>query len=100
MKEVAEPFHVNETKQIVCYAATMITSEGFWQKENPLNYALPLFLLQLMLILVVTRLFIFILKPIRQPRVISELMVAPLPYNDNNFISFSTMNPIIVLNHN
>ncbi|ESW31841.1 hypothetical protein PHAVU_002G272700 [Phaseolus vulgaris] len=74
MKEVAEPFHVNETKQIVCYAATMITSEGFWQKENPLNYALPLFLLQLMLILVVTRLFIFILKPIRQPRVISELM--------------------------
>ncbi|KOM30576.1 hypothetical protein LR48_Vigan01g013000 [Vigna angularis] len=67
-------FDVNETEPIICYAATMVSSEGLWHKENPLNYSLPLFLLQLLLVLVVTRLFVYILKPIRQPRVISELM--------------------------
>jgi len=77
LEESVLPLQVNETKKIVCYAATMITSEGFWQKENPLNYSLPLFLLQLLLVVVATRLFVYILKPIRQPRVISELMVSP-----------------------
>jgi len=76
-KETALAFDVNETKPIICYAATMITSEGVWNKQNPLNYSLPLFLLQLVLVLVVTRLFVYVLKPIRQPRVISELMVSP-----------------------
>lgn len=70
-------FDINETEPIICYAATMISSDGLWHKENPLYYSLPLFLVQLLLVLVITRLFVYILKPIRQPRVISELMVSP-----------------------
>ncbi|OVA01157.1 Cation/H+ exchanger [Macleaya cordata] len=40
---------------IVCYAPSMITTNGVWQGEDPLEYALPLFTLQLALIVVTTR---------------------------------------------
>ncbi|KAL7165109.1 hypothetical protein ACSBR2_040900 [Camellia fascicularis] len=59
---------------IVCYAPTMITTNGIWQGDNPLNYSLPLFILQLTLVVVTTRILVFILKPLRQPRVISEIL--------------------------
>jgi len=61
---------------IVCYAPTMITTNGVWQGDNPLDYSLPLFILQLTLVVIATRLFVFILKPFRQPRVIAEVLVS------------------------
>lgn len=39
-----------------------------------MNYSLPLFLLQLILVVVTTRILVFLLKPFRQPRVISEIL--------------------------
>ncbi|KAL3497466.1 hypothetical protein ACH5RR_040198 [Cinchona calisaya] len=59
---------------IVCYAPTMITTNGIWQGDNPLDYSLPLFILQLTLVVVTTRILVYILKPFRQPRVISEIL--------------------------
>ncbi|WRX10446.1 Cation/H+ exchanger - like 5 [Theobroma cacao] len=59
---------------IVCYAPTMITTNGVWQGDNPLDYSLPLFILQLTLVVVSTRILVFILKPLRQPRVIAEIL--------------------------
>lgn len=65
----------NRTEQmIVCYAPTMITTNGIWQGDNPLDYSLPLFILQLTLVVVTTRVLVFALKPLRQPRVISEIL--------------------------
>ncbi|KAK4483592.1 hypothetical protein RD792_010791 [Penstemon davidsonii] len=65
----------NETDEtIVCYAPTMITTNGIWQGDNPLDYSLPLFILQLSLVVIMTRILVFILKPFRQPRVISEIL--------------------------
>ncbi|KAL0329583.1 UNVERIFIED_CONTAM: Cation/H(+) antiporter 15 [Sesamum radiatum] len=65
----------NKTEQtIVCYAPTMITTNGIWQGDNPLDYSLPLFILQLTLVVVTTRILVFALKPLRQPRVISEIL--------------------------
>ncbi|CAL1393674.1 unnamed protein product [Linum trigynum] len=65
----------NQTDQtIVCYAPTMITTNGVWQGDNPLDYSLPLFILQLTLVVVTTRILVFILKPFRQPHVISEIL--------------------------
>jgi len=61
---------------IICYAPSMITTNGVWQGDNPLDFSLPLFVLQLTLVVVVTRFFVFILKPFRQPRVISEILVS------------------------
>lgn len=60
---------------IVCYAPTMITTNGIWQGDNPLDYSLPLFILQLTLVVVTTRLLVLIFKPFRLPRVIAEIMV-------------------------
>ncbi|KAE8690086.1 Cation/H(+) antiporter 15 [Hibiscus syriacus] len=59
---------------VVCYAPTMITTNGVWQGDNPLDYSLPLFILQMTLVVVSTRFFDYILKPLRQPRVISEIL--------------------------
>lgn len=61
---------------IVCYAPTMITTNGIWQGDNPLDYSLPLFILQLTLVVAATRIFVFVLKPFRQPRVIAEILVS------------------------
>lgn len=63
-------------QMIVCYAPTMITTNGIWQGDNPLDYSLPLFILQLTLVVITTRLLVFALKPLRQPRVISEILVS------------------------
>ena len=59
---------------IVCYAPTMITTNGIWLGDNPLDYSLPLFILQLTLVVAATRIFVFLLKPFRQPRVIAEIL--------------------------
>ncbi|KAE8663622.1 Cation/H(+) antiporter 15 [Hibiscus syriacus] len=59
---------------VVCYAPTMITTNGVWQGDNPLDYSLPLFILQMTLVVVSTRFFDYILKPLRQPRVVSEIL--------------------------
>ncbi|CAN4127599.1 unnamed protein product [Withania somnifera] len=59
---------------IVCYAPTMVTTSGIWLDDSPLDYSLPLFIVQLILVVVVTRLLVYILKPIRQPRVIAEIL--------------------------
>ncbi|KAI3727476.1 hypothetical protein L6452_16091 [Arctium lappa] len=65
----------NDTQEtIVCYAPLMITTHGIWQGDNPLDYSLPLFILQLILVVITTRILVFILKPFRQPRVISEIL--------------------------
>jgi hypothetical protein len=43
--------------------------------ENPLDFALPLAILQICLVIVVTRGLAFLLRPLRQPRVIAEIVV-------------------------
>ncbi|OMO85091.1 Cation/H+ exchanger [Corchorus olitorius] len=50
------------------------TSNGVFQGENPLDYALPLAILQICLVLVLTRILAFLIRPLRQPRVIAEIV--------------------------
>ncbi|KAL2544281.1 Cation/H(+) antiporter 18 [Forsythia ovata] len=50
------------------------TSNGVFQGDNPLDFALPLAILQICLVLVVTRGLAFLLRPLRQPRVIAEII--------------------------
>ncbi|XP_027338116.1 cation/H(+) antiporter 15-like [Abrus precatorius] len=70
---MAPPFNMSD-RSIICYTPTMTTTNGLWQGDNPLDYSLPLFILQLTLVVSATRFFVFILKPFHQPRVISEIM--------------------------
>lgn len=50
------------------------TSTGVFQGENPLNFAVPLAIVQICLVLVLTRALAFLLRPLRQPRVIAEII--------------------------
>lgn len=57
-----------------CLSPMKATSNGVFQGDNPLDYALPLAILQICLVLVLTRLLAYLLKPLRQPRVVAEIV--------------------------
>ncbi|XWS55686.1 hypothetical protein CRYUN_Cryun09bG0022200 [Craigia yunnanensis] len=50
------------------------SSDGAWQGENPLNYAFPLLVIQTTLVLFTSRFLAFLLKPLRQPKVVAEIV--------------------------
>ncbi|PHT96024.1 Cation/H(+) antiporter 18 [Capsicum annuum] len=45
-----------------------------FQGDSPLDYALPLAIVQICLVLVLTRVLAYLLSPLRQPRVIAEII--------------------------
>ncbi|KAK9698508.1 hypothetical protein RND81_08G109700 [Saponaria officinalis] len=57
-----------------CPKPMKATSNGVFQNENPLDFALPLVIVQIVLVIVLTRTLAFLLKPLRQPRVIAEVI--------------------------
>lgn len=61
-----------------CPGPMKATSNGAFQGDNPLDFALPLLILQICLVVVFTRTLAVVLKPLRQPRVIAEIIVSPL----------------------
>lgn len=61
-----------------CPAPMKATSNGSFQGDNPLDYALPLIILQICLVVVFTRVLALLLRPLRQPRVIAEIIVSLL----------------------
>ncbi|KAK1318363.1 Cation/H(+) antiporter 19 [Acorus calamus] len=62
------------TNGTACPAPMKATSNGSFQGDSPLDYALPLIILQMCLVIVLTRGLAFLLKPLRQPRVIAEII--------------------------
>ncbi|KAG9143440.1 hypothetical protein Leryth_025582 [Lithospermum erythrorhizon] len=65
---------MNTTTGHACPSFMKATSNGVFQGDNPLDYALPLAIVQICLVLVVTRGLAFLLRPLRQPRVIAEIV--------------------------
>ncbi|RAL51021.1 unnamed protein product [Cuscuta campestris] len=55
-------------------AAMKATSNGSFQGENPLDSALPLLIVQICLVVALTRTLAYLLRPLRQPRVIAEII--------------------------
>ncbi|KAG1346497.1 cation/H(+) antiporter 18 [Cocos nucifera] len=64
-----------------CPRPAAATSNGVFQGENPLHSSLPLVILQICLVVVITRSLAFLLKPLRQPRVIAEIIVSSSPFS-------------------
>ncbi|CAN6291251.1 unnamed protein product [Urochloa humidicola] len=62
-----------EESSALC-APMKATSEGAFQGDSPLRFSLPLIILQVCLVLVLTRGLAFALRPLRQPRVIAEII--------------------------
>ncbi|XP_022742605.1 cation/H(+) antiporter 20-like [Durio zibethinus] len=50
------------------------SSDGAWQGDNPLNHAFPLLIVQTILVLFTSRFLAFLLKPLRQPKVVAEIV--------------------------
>nr|GMD96614.1 cation/H(+) antiporter 18-like [Ipomoea batatas] len=65
----------NGTTPHTCPSPMKATSNGVFQGDNPLDFALPLAILQICVVIVVTRVLAYMLKPLRQPRVIAEIIV-------------------------
>lgn len=59
-----------------CPPPMKATSNGAFQGDDPLHFALPLAILQICLVLVVTRVLALLLRPLKQPRVIAEIIVS------------------------
>ncbi|KAL6986344.1 Cation/H(+) antiporter 18 [Sarracenia purpurea var. burkii] len=64
----------SNTTVITCPPPMAATSNGAFQGNDPLDYALPLAIVQICLVVVVSRGLAFILRPLRQPRVIAEII--------------------------
>ena len=65
------------TNASACPAAMKATSNGLFQGDNPLHFSLPLAIVQICLVVALTRILAFLLRPLRQPRVIAEIVVSP-----------------------
>lgn len=50
------------------------SSGGAWQGDNPLQFAFPLLIIQITIVLLVSRILDFVLKPLRQPKVVAEIL--------------------------
>ncbi|KAJ0962345.1 hypothetical protein J5N97_030173 [Dioscorea zingiberensis] len=54
--------------------AIKTSSSGVWQGDNPLNFAFPLLIIQTILVLILSRSLALVFKPLRQPKVIAEIV--------------------------
>ncbi|KAH0646051.1 hypothetical protein KY284_033935 [Solanum tuberosum] len=59
---------------LTCPKPMKATSNGVFQGDDPLDYALPLAIVQICLVLVLTRVLAYLLRPLRQPRVVAEII--------------------------
>ncbi|KAL8556632.1 hypothetical protein ACS0TY_004182 [Phlomoides rotata] len=59
---------------VKCPPPMKATSNGVFQGDDPLHFALPLLILQICLVVVLTRVLAYLLRPLRQPRVIAEII--------------------------
>lgn len=66
----------NATAASACPAAMQATSNGMFQGDNPLHFSLPLITLQICIVVLLSRILSFLLRPLRQPRVIAEIVVS------------------------
>ncbi|XVF10485.1 hypothetical protein REPUB_Repub07fG0187200 [Reevesia pubescens] len=64
----------NGTTATHCPSPMKATSNGVFQGDNPLDFALPLVILQICIVVALTRILAFLLRPLRQPRVIAEIV--------------------------
>ncbi|KAL8055890.1 hypothetical protein ABFX02_04G084500 [Erythranthe guttata] len=69
-----EPSDLFNNGLIVCQKKPKEHSYGIFYGENPLDFTFPLVLLQMSLVILVTHLLHFLLKPFRQPKIVSEIL--------------------------
>ncbi|KAL1558799.1 cation/H(+) antiporter 24-like [Salvia divinorum] len=71
---LTEPPELIKKGLVICRETHTNHSFGIFYGQNPLDFSFPLFLLQISTLIIITRLLRFLLKPLRQPNVISEIL--------------------------
>ncbi|KAK8610030.1 hypothetical protein V6N13_026574 [Hibiscus sabdariffa] len=74
----------NATAGHNCPSPMKATSNGLFQGDSPIDYALPLAILQICLVVALTRGLAVLLRPLRQPRVVAEIIDRKV-LNDQTF---------------
>ena len=69
----------SQTDATICLVLDIANGDSLWKAENPLVKSVPVFVRQMALTLLVTRLLVFILKPLKQPRIMAEILVSTSP---------------------
>ncbi|KAM5546594.1 hypothetical protein ABKV19_002399 [Rosa sericea] len=62
----------------VCYLKNISRIDGLWKAENPLLDSLHVLVIQLVLILFVNQVLVFLLRPLRQPRIVADILAGVL----------------------
>ncbi|KAI9194769.1 hypothetical protein LWI28_009056 [Acer negundo] len=62
----------------VCYMQNVSVGSSHWQTENPAFLHLPLLTLQLAIMIFVSRILMFVFRPLRQPRFVAEVIAGIL----------------------
>ncbi|RRT75436.1 hypothetical protein B296_00029444 [Ensete ventricosum] len=65
-------------RSINCYPAMLTTSAGIWLGDNPLRFSFPILLYQIIIIFVVSNLTHVVLARLRQPIIMSQIVVTLL----------------------
>ncbi|XP_057789778.1 cation/H(+) antiporter 24-like [Salvia miltiorrhiza] len=71
---LTEPPELIKKGLVTCRVSHTDHPFGVFYGQNPLDFSFPLFLLQISTLILITRLLRFLLKPLRQPNVISEIL--------------------------
>lgn len=61
-------------EHIMCFEPMVVSNSTIWQGISPLSYGLPVFVLQLVLVVLTTRALVLLLRPLNQPRVLAEIL--------------------------
>ncbi|CAH9105870.1 unnamed protein product, partial [Cuscuta epithymum] len=68
-------FDVDKLSQaVLCFSETIYRSNGVWEGPDPLTPIIPLFLLQIMVAILFSRLLNLALKPFNQPPIVAEII--------------------------
>ncbi|KAL6176574.1 hypothetical protein ACLB2K_053207 [Fragaria x ananassa] len=62
----------------VCYLKNYSRNDGLWRTENPLINSLHVLVIQLVLILFLNHVLVFLLRPLRQPRIVADILAGVL----------------------
>lgn len=60
---------------VICFNPRSTTAGGVWQGETLFDYSFPRFILQLLLIVLLTRVVALLLRPLHQPRYLANIIV-------------------------
>lgn len=65
-----------EPNRTICRHPLATHSPGIFYGKDPLQFSIPLLLLELSMVILITRLVHYVLRPLKQPRIISEILVS------------------------